>query len=267
MYQDIALAVKKKGIIKIDNFISHQELNELKKIVLMYKAPKNDPKSYFPTSFYSLSKIILKLNLIKLKQTLVIWNLKNKKKFNDISDSFFSKKSKLYFTDAYYSKASKSAILPWHTDQAYHGELNVSKFNSPDSFFLKFFIYLTDVGPDNGCMSYVEGSHKLGYAIRKSIFEKKISYQPYWSLKDFRKILSKNRSYFDNYFSDKKILDDFFEKTNNLDSGQENLKNSEKFSYHAKAGSLIIFDEGGVHQGSKPQYSDRMVLRYLYSIR
>ena len=92
MYQDIALAVKKKGIIKIDNFINHQELNELKKIVLMYKAPKNDPKSYFPTSFCSLSKIILKLNLIKLKQTLVIWNLKNKKKFNDISDSFFSKK-------------------------------------------------------------------------------------------------------------------------------------------------------------------------------
>ena len=28
-----------------------------------------------------------------------------------------------------------------------------------------------------------------------------------------------------------------------------------------------IFDEGGVHQGSKPQFNDRMVVRYLYSIK
>ena len=63
--------------------------------------------------------------------------------------------------------------MPWHTDQAYSGKIDVSNFNNPDGFFLKIFIYLTDVGPDDGCMSYVQGSHKIGYAIRKAIYEKK----------------------------------------------------------------------------------------------
>ena len=34
-----------------------------------------------------------------------------------------------------------------------------------------------------------------------------------------------------------------------------------------KAGSAIIFDEGGIHKGSRPQLNDRMVLRYLYSLK
>ena len=62
-------------------------------------------------------------------------------------------------------------------------------------------------------MSYVPGSHKIGYAIRKGIFNNQISYQPYWSLKNFKKIIEDNNSYFENYFRDKNILSDFNEKT------------------------------------------------------
>ena len=53
------------------------------------------------------------------------------------------------------------------------------KFNNPDDFYLKFFIYLTDVSSNNGCMSYIPKSHKIGYEIRKAIYNKEISYQPY----------------------------------------------------------------------------------------
>ena len=45
----------------------------------------------------------------------------------------------------------------------------------------------------------------------------------------------------------------------------ENDANKEHFGYTAKAGTAIVFDEGGVHKGSRPQQNDRMVLRYLYS--
>ena len=112
-------------------------------------------------------------------------------------------------------------------------------------------------------MSYIPGSHRIGYAIRKSIYEKKISYQPYWNLVDFRKILFKNKQYFIEYLKDESILEDFFNKTEPLLKDDINKNNN--FSYEAKAGSAIIFDEGGVHQGSKPQFNDRMVVRYLYS--
>ena len=38
-------------------------------------------------------------------------------------------------------------------------------------------------------------NHKIGYEIRKAIYNKEISYQPYWSLKDF-KIIKTNIEYF-----------------------------------------------------------------------
>ena len=37
--------------------------------------------------------------------------------------------------------------------------------------------------------------------------------------------------------------------------------------YKAPKGDAIVFDEGGVHKGSKSLINDRMVLRYLYSIK
>ena len=112
-------------------------------------------------------------------------------------------------------------------------------------------------------MSYIPQSHKIGYAIRKGIYEKKISYEPYWNLKDLRKIVKKkdNLKYFENYFKDKSFIEKFFDLTKFI----ENDSNDSEFDYSAKAGSAIIFNEGGAHKGSKNMFTDRMVLRYLYS--
>ena len=266
MNEIILQEIKEKGIFKINNFLDSNEIYKISKIVNHYSAPKNDPESYFPVNLKTLSYKILKLNFTKFFHSLELWKLEKNKKLNQLANSFFEEKSSLKYIDAYYSKISNKAILPWHTDQAYHGKVAVDQYNHPDNFFLKIFIYLTDVGPDNGCMSYIPGSHKIGYAIRKSIFENKITYQPYWSLMDFRKILSNNREYFIEYLKDKSILEDFLNKTEPLLKGDTKQKNN-NFSYVAKAGSAIIFDEGGVHQGSKPQFNDRMVVRYLYSIK
>ena len=32
----------------------------------------------------------------------------------------------------------------------------------------------------------------------------------------------------------------------------------------AKAGTMIVFDEGGIHRGTKPSLNDRMVIRFLF---
>ena len=78
-------------------------------------------------------------------------------------------------------------------------------------FFLKIFIYLTDVGPDDGCMSYVQGSHKIGYAIRKAIYEKN-SLPAILGIKDFKQIITVNKKYFDNYFEGTNVIDSFLTK-------------------------------------------------------
>ncbi len=255
--------IKNNGIAKVEDFLNHKEILRISKIIKHYSAPKDTPKSYFPTSLSTLIMKILKLDFTKLYHSLEILSLRKKKKLDRLADTFFENKSCLSFIDAYYSKASKSDVLPWHTDQAYSGKELITKFNNPDRFYLKIFIYLTDVGPDNGCMSYIPESHKIGYAIRKGIYSRNIQYQPYWALKDFKQIIIDNKNYFENYFKNTKIIENFFKNTVNLD--QDNK--SKIYGYSAKAGSAIIFDEGGVHKGSKPSLNDRMVLRYLYSLK
>jgi len=252
-----------KGIVRIENFLNSKELNSLSKIIKYYSAPKGSPNSYFPTNIKLLLYKVLKFDFIKLKHSLTLLNFEKKKGLGDLVSNISQKKSYLRYIDAYYNKVSSKAILPWHTDQAYHGSKNPKEFVHPDDYFIKIFIYLTDVGSDNGCMSYIPQSHKIGYAIRKGIYEKKISYEPYWNLKDLRKIVKKkdNLKYFENYFKDKSFIEKFFDLTKFI----ENDSNDREFDYSAKAGSTIIFNEGGVHKGSKNMLTDRMVLRYLYS--
>lgn len=253
--------IKSKGIIKIDNFLNIKETSKIQNLIKFYSAPKDDPKSYFPINYKSALLKIFTLNLYKFYHSIQIINIEKRKNLLKFSNNFFGKKSKLRYIDAYYSKKSNKEILPWHTDQAYSGKIKISNFNNPNDFFLKIFIYLSDVGPGNGCMSYIPESHKIGYAVRKGIFNKQINYQPYWRLKDFKKIIQDNLVYFENYFKETNILYNFLKKTDDL----VKLESNDSYSYEAKAGSAIIFDEGGVHRGSKPLHNDRMVLRYMYS--
>ena len=113
-------------------------------------------------------------------------------------------------------------------------------------------------------MKSIPKSHKIGYAIRKAIFDKKIEYAPYWSLKDFRKIISnkKNINILKNLLNDNNSIDQFLEKTKFIENNEE----TEDFDYNMTAGGAIIFDERGVHKGSKTLHNERIVLRYLYSI-
>ena len=253
--------IKAKGIVRIENFLDYKNTNQFAKMMKFYSVPKGDPKSYFPTDYKKAFLKILTLNIPKFLHSLSILKIAKNKKLAQLTEKYFDKKTKLSFIDAYYSKVSNLEILPWHTDQAYSGKLDVSKFNNPNNYYLKIFIYLTDVGHNNGCMSYIPESHKIGYAIRKGIFERKIKYQPYWSINSFKKIILDNKDYFENYFKGGSILTNFLKKVEDL----EILKTTKAYSYEAKAGSAIIFDEGGVHRGSKPQLNDRMVLRYMYS--
>ena len=261
MTNELINEIKLKGIIKIDNFLNSKETLKVQNLIKFYSVPKDDPKSYFPTNYKSAFLKILAFNLNKFYHSIQIINIEKRKNLLNFSNNFFGKKSKLRYIDAYYSKISNKEILPWHTDQAYSGKMNISNFNNPNDFFLKIFVYLTDVGPGNGCMSYIPESHKIGYAIREGIFNRRINYQPYWRLKDFKKIIYDNLVYFENYFKDSNILHNFLKKTDDL----LKLDSNDSYSYEAKAGSAIIFDEGGVHRGSKPLYNDRMVLRYMYS--
>ena len=260
MITDIENEIRKNGIIKIKNFLSLDEIEKFSKIIKYYSAPKGHNDSFFITNTKLFIIKMLKFEINKIKHSYDLHKFKKRKKLDKIAENFFNTKVKTDYIDGYFSKAGKKDIIPWHTDQAYSGNKKPDiKFNHPDKFYLKFFIYLTNVSSNNGCMSYIPGSHKIGYQIRKGIYNQDIPYQPYWSLKDFRKIVVKYSDYFSKNLG-KRIIENFLVKTNFDETGEE----SRKFDYDAEAGTMVIFDEGGVHRGSKPTLNDRMVIRYLF---
>lgn len=263
MNSNLAKEISDNGIVKIKNFLSDDELKKFSDIVKFYKAPKGHKDSFFITGYKVLLIKLLKFDINRLIHTYELLKFKKAKKLDEIARQFFNNKVRLDYIDGYFSKVDNNDILPWHTDQAYSGfKKPEKKFNNPDDFYLKFFIYLTDVSSNNGCMSYIPKSHKIGYEIRKAIYNKEISYQPYWSLKDFRNIIKTNIEYFKQKIG-VEIIKNFLDET----KFEENMIMTDKYDYSAEAGTMIIFDEGGVHRGSKPTLNDRMVIRYLFQRR
>lgn len=264
MSDELIKELKDKGIIKLENFIAQSELSELSEIVRYYSAPKSSKYSYWSVGVKGLFLKLLLLNFRRFNYNLKLLNFEKKKNLKKFADQYFSNISFLSYVDAYYNKISNKNIIPWHTDQAYNGEVTPKKIENPNNYYLKFFLYLTDIEPDNGCMAYIPGSHKIGYAIRKGIYEKKILYSPYWHLKDIRKIILKkeNQMYFNEYFKKNlNVLKTFLDNTEFIEKSNDTLE----YDYKLKAGSAIIFDEGGIHRGAKTLKNDRMVIRYFYS--
>ena len=88
---------------------------------------------------------------------------------------------------------------------------------------------------------------------------KKIIYQPFWKLKDFRNQLINNKEIILKYISESSFTNflnnsNFIEKNNDTDLYDKNLIQ----------GDAMIFDEHGVHRASRPSINDRYIIRYVF---
>jgi hypothetical protein len=265
-----AVQVKKlneDGIIKINSFLSSEETKNTLNIINPFIRSKGDSTSHFSVNF---KQNLLKVTKLEFKKVLASINL-NKiakiKKMNDFANMAFGKESYLTMIDCYSSPISEQEVLPWHIDQAYRNRISINDHEifHPDSCSIKFFIYLTNVGSKNGCTSYVPGTHKITHALRVGLKEKKIKYAPHWSLQDLRKFIKHkdNFSFFIKHFGNNYLINEFLEKTSFIDKNPETTE----FDFNMNPGDAIIFNEGGVHKGSKTLYNERKVLRYHYIIK
>ena len=128
---------------------------------------------------------------------------------------------------------------------------------------LNFFFYLTDVSSDNGCLSYIPKSNKIAYALKKGIYEGAIKYTPYWRLSDFRKTIKIKENYdFIKNIVGESVISEFLNTTNFADKENSTIH---MFDNEVKKGGAIIFDEAGVHRGSKTKFNERIALRFLYN--
>jgi hypothetical protein len=257
---------KKNGIIKIKNFLSQTEVDKIIKGINPFIGSKGEETTYFSNNYKKNLFKLFKFQFSKFLISNYLIKISKEKKMNQFADLAFGKRSYLSMIDSYNSPINDKEVLPWHVDQAYSGKnkINENEIVHHDQFSIKFFIYLTKVGSNNGCTSYIPGTHKITYALRKGIKEKKIKYSSYWLLKDLRNIVTKkeNFEYFNNYFNNSNVIKKFLIDTDFINTNPD----SKKFDFEMLPGDIIIFDEGGVHRGSKILYNDRQVLRYHYSI-
>jgi hypothetical protein len=259
--------LKEEGIIKINSFLSSEETKNTLNIINPFIRSKGDSTSHFSVNF---KQNLLKVIKLEFKKVLASFNL-NKiakiKKMNDFANMAFEKESYLTMIDCYSSPISEQEVLPWHIDQAYRNRVSINDHEifHPDSCSIKFFIYLTNVGSNNGCTSYIPGTHNITHALRVGLKEKKIKYAPHWSLQDLRKFIQhkNNFPFFIKYFGNNDPINEFLEKTSFIDKNPETTE----FDFNMNPGDAIIFNEGGVHKGSKTLYNERKVLRYHYIIK
>jgi hypothetical protein len=259
--------LKEDGIVKINSFLSPEETKNIIKIINPFIGSKGDSTSYFSVNFKQNLLKVIKFEFKKILVSIKLNKIAKIKKMCDFANMAFEKKSYLKMIDCYNSPISELEVLPWHIDQAYRNRLSINddEIFHPDSCSIKFFIYLTNVGTNNGCTSYIPGTHKITHALRVGLKEKKIKYMPHWSLQDLRKFIQhkNNFPFFTQYFGNDYPVNEFLEKTSFIDKDIETTE----FDFNMSPGDAIIFNEGGVHKGSKTLYNERKVLRYHYIIK
>lgn len=143
----------------------------------------------------------------------------------------------LYSMNCWWSFAGEKAAAP--IAQRYHRD--------PDDVrFCSLFIYLTDVGSENGPHVYVKGTHDIPQ------FKKTLNTRV--------KCASQRERFFENtLFRDG--------NTSDLESFINHHLADDIVSYEGKAGSTFIEDTYGIHKGEKLTSGERLVFWARYGLR
>ena len=255
--------IQKNGITKCQEIFDKDKLEALEKILTNNKSAKGTESSFF---YRAKGKFLLKklfnFQLANFLDCLKLINLSKQLKLKELSSEIRGKQTKLFSIDSYFSDVSNNKVLDWHVDQAYSGKLKPNQFLNPDHSAIKYFIYLTDVSSNNGCLGYIPGSHKILYFLKLGILNDKIKYKPYWKLNDLRNIVQDD--YYRNYLETKikkELIDSFLEQSSFIVNSPHDTK---EYDFILKKSSTLIFDEAGVHRGAETLKTSRLVVRFVY---
>lgn len=178
--------------------------------------------------------------------------------FRDFARRYYAQDVHLDHIISIESPRSDEAITAWHTDANFKAD----DLRPPDRFTLKFFIYLNDVDASNGAFSYARGTHRLVTALREGFFRRRLSH--FWTgrFPDIKTGLkSADAVKWVRETAGQDALDAFENAASRTGDGE---KGSDKDYLCGPAGTLVIFDDRGIHRGGIPREKERSILRYNY---
>ena len=255
--------IQENGITECLEFFNKDKFEAIEKILINNRCAKGTKQSFF---YRAKGKFLLKklfnFQLANFLDCLKLINLSKQLKLKELSSEIRGKQTKLFSIDSYFSEVSSNKVVDWHVDQGYSGNLKPKQFLNPDHCAIKYFIYLTDVSSNNGCLGYIPGSHKILYFLKLGILNNKIKYKPYWKLNDLRNIVQDD--YYRNYLEKKikkELIDSFLEQSSFIINSPHD---TQEYDFALKKNSALIFDEGGVHRGAETLKTSRLIVRFIY---
>ena len=139
------------------------------------------------------------------------------------------------------------AVTQWHVDGT------LSCINKPGDARIKLFFYLNDVTSRNGAFSYVAGSHKILDSLHRGMHDGVIPPLAIRDLSTLREYCAINAPPLP---ADQQLLAERIFASLDSDTAP-----CGPYSLEGPAGTLIIFDERGMHRGGDISEGRRSILR------
>jgi len=178
--------------------------------------------------------------------------------FREFSRDYYAQDVHLDHVMSIESPRCEDPITPWHTDANSPAEA----LYPPDYYTLKFFIYMNDINAINGAFSYVRGTHRLVTLIREGIAAGKIAYCRTNFVSELKSTLQIPEVI--DYLLQQMTRVEFDAVKAAIDALEVGVDNPEDHALCGKAGTLLIFDDRGLHRGGIPRMDERSILRYNY---
>ena len=236
----------RNGVVKIDGFLAQDSLGAVRRELETARAslgatgsppPQRGPSMY-PTSMLVHGRLG---TISEISRVMTSPTLDAVRKLRIGSNAYVSDIVGIE------SLPEHGIVTQWHVD----GTLDCIR--TPGSARIKLFFYLNDITSRNGAFSYVPGSQKLLDALHRKMHDGEL--EPV-AIRD----LSALRQYFADHAPSlpaefQKIADDMFSE---IDSDTAPCG---PYSLEGPAGTLIAFDERGMHRGGDISEGKRSILR------
>lgn len=242
----IVTALERDGVVKLDGFLSPQALAGVRRELAAARSAmqdKADPPSQRGPSIYPTSLLARG----RLREIADISRVLSVPLLNQVRRKVIGPSA--YVTDVVGidSVPEHKVVTQWHVDGTYDCIAN------PGNARIKLFFYLNDVTSRNGAFSYVPGSHKILDTLHREMHDRVIPALAIRDLSTLREYCSINTPKLPS--DQQSLVDTIFES---IDSDTAPCG---PYSLEGPAGTLIIFDERGMHRGGDIAEGHRSILR------
>ena len=244
--EQVVALLKRDGVVKLDGFLSPDSLVGVRRELDAVRDAMQDtadPPSQRGPSVYPTSLLVHG----RLGEIAEISRVLSAPLLKIIRQKIIGRSA--YVTDVVGidSVPEHKLVTQWHVDGG------LSCISKPGDARIKLFIYLNDVTSKNGAFSYVPGSHKILDILHRAMHDRAI---PPLAIRDLSSLRDYCASNAPGLLEDQQALAD--RMFGSIDSDTAACG---PYSLEGPAGTLIIFDERGMHRGGDISEGYRSILR------